>query len=94
MNAVINQPVSVAIDSHEFHFYTGGVFDYPCGTNLNHVVTLVGFDTDDDGDPYWIAKNSWGDRWGEGGYIRLKKDVPDKKGHCGLAMTPAFPIII
>ncbi|CAL9119274.1 unnamed protein product [Musa textilis] len=93
MNAVANQPVSVSIDSHEFHLYTGGIFNHPCGTNLNHEVTLVGYDTDDNGVRYWIAKNSWGDAWGEDGYIRLKKDVPEKEGQCGLAMRASFPNI-
>ncbi|URE30863.1 hypothetical protein MUK42_17965 [Musa troglodytarum] len=93
MNAVANQPVSVSIDSHEFQFYSGGIFDEPCGTNLNHEVTLVGYDTADDGGPYWIAKNSWGESWGEEGYILLKKDVPEKEGQCGLAIRAAFPVI-
>ncbi|CAL9119266.1 unnamed protein product [Musa textilis] len=93
MNAVANQPVSVSIVSNEFHFYTGGIFDYPCGTNLNHEVTLVGYDTADNRDSYWIAKNSWGKAWGEDGYIRLNKDVPEKEGQCGLAMRAAYPVI-
>ncbi|URE30869.1 hypothetical protein MUK42_17965 [Musa troglodytarum] len=80
MNAVANQPVC-------------GIFDEPCGTNLNHEVTLVGYDTADDGGPYWIAKNSWGESWGEEGYILLKKDVPEKEGQCGLAIRAAFPVI-
>ncbi|CAL9093827.1 unnamed protein product [Musa acuminata var. zebrina] len=93
MNAVANQPVSVSIDSHEFQFYTGGIFDGPCGTNLNHEVTLVGYGTDKNGTAYWIAKNSWGTLWGDDGYILLKKDVAEKEGLCGLAIRASYPII-
>ncbi|RRT31616.1 hypothetical protein B296_00057283 [Ensete ventricosum] len=78
MNAVANQPVSVAIDSHEIQFSSGGIYDGPCGTNLNHEVTLVGYGTDADGTAYWIAENSWGTAWGESGYILLAKDVAEK----------------
>ncbi|THU49869.1 hypothetical protein C4D60_Mb06t14110 [Musa balbisiana] len=93
MNAVANQPVSVSIDSHEFQFYTGGIFDGPCETNLNHEVTLVGYGTEENGAKYWIAKNSWGTLWGDDGYILLKKDVAEKEGQCGLAIRASYPII-
>ncbi|RWV93495.1 hypothetical protein BHE74_00059423 [Ensete ventricosum] len=93
MNAVANQPVSVAIDSHEIQFYSGGIYDGPCGTNLNHEVTLVGYDTDEDGTAFWIAKNSWGTAWGESGYILLAKDVAETEGRCGLAIRASYPVI-
>ncbi|RWV93496.1 hypothetical protein GW17_00044197 [Ensete ventricosum] len=93
MNAVANQPVSISVDAHKFQFYSGGIFDEPCETNLNHDITLVGYGTDENGTAYWIAKNSWGDSWGDDGYILLKKDIAQKEGHCGLTLRAYYPII-
>ncbi|XP_057425565.1 senescence-specific cysteine protease SAG39-like [Lotus japonicus] len=66
LQAVAKQPVIVAIDAsrNDFKDYNGGIFRGQCGTILNHVITLVGFDTDDDGSKYWIGKNSWETNWG------------------------------
>ncbi|KAJ4699850.1 Cysteine Protease [Melia azedarach] len=43
LNAVANQPVSVAIDARNLKLYDGGIFDGECGTSLNHGVTVVGY---------------------------------------------------
>jgi C1A family cysteine protease len=51
----------------EWQFYSSGIFNGCTGSpDLNHAVTLVGYDT-----TKWIVKNSWGTGWGEGGYIYL-----------------------
>ncbi|XP_076939635.1 cysteine proteinase COT44-like [Bidens hawaiensis] len=91
--AVANQPVAVAIDSHsqDFHLYESGIFNSPCGTNLDHGVVLVGYGSED-GNDYWIVRNSWGVGWGEQGYIRMERNVPEKEGKCGIAMAASYPI--
>ena len=93
--AVSKQPVSIALDasSKEFQLYSNGIFDSTgCGTTLDHGVLIVGYGTED-GKDYWIVKNSWGESWGEDGYIRIARNVNDKKGSCGLAMMPVMPML-
>ncbi|KAJ9565867.1 hypothetical protein OSB04_001833 [Centaurea solstitialis] len=94
LQVVTHQPVSIAIDAsgYGFHFYSGGVFDGICGTDLNHAITAVGYGTATDGTKYWLMKNSWGTSWGENGYIRIKRDVSAKEGLCGIAMDSSYPV--
>lgn len=94
LKAVANQPVSVAIDAggQDFQFYSEGVFTGECGTELNHGVAAVGYGTTLDGTKYWIVKNSWGEEWGEKGYIRMQRGVSAKEGLCGIAMEASYPI--
>ncbi|KAG6553379.1 hypothetical protein Mapa_005114 [Marchantia paleacea] len=93
--AVAHQPVSVAIDAGDFSFqlYTSGIFNGPCGTDLDHGVTAVGYGTAADED-FWIVKNSWGAGWGEEGYIRIQRNVPEAEGMCGIAMMASYPTLM
>uniref|UniRef100_A0A5B7BTU5 Putative cysteine protease n=1 Tax=Davidia involucrata TaxID=16924 RepID=A0A5B7BTU5_DAVIN len=93
LQAVANQPVSVAIEGtgYDFTYYSSGVFTGTCGTNLDHAVTVVGYGTDDtDGTKYWLVKNSWGTGWGENGYMRIQRDATEG-GLCGIAMQASYP---
>lgn len=78
--------VAVAIEAENdlFRAYSGGVITKDCGTNLDHAVTAVGYGTDDNGQEYFIVKNSWGTSWGEQGYVRI---APDQ---CGITLYPAI----
>lgn len=88
--ALTRQTVSVAIDAGPIQFYTSGVFTADCGTQLDHGVLAVGYGTEN-GQDFWIIRNSWGGSWGEEGYFRLHRDNEHGPGKCGLLMQASYP---
>ncbi|MQM05124.1 hypothetical protein Taro_037930 [Colocasia esculenta] len=95
LKAVARQPIAVVFDGHDksFQHYKSGVYTGPCISFFTvHALTIVGYGASDDGTKYWTAKNSYGESWGEGGYVRVQRDVQDPAGMCGIATWPLYPI--
>ena len=67
-------PLVICISVYSnFMSYKGGIYDTIEGEREGgHLVALIGYD---DINRCWLVKNSWGDRWGEDGYIRISYDV-------------------
>lgn len=87
-------PISVAIDAgqNSFHLYSKGVYYEPlCGKEVNHAVLVVGYGTDSYGQDYWLVKNSWGEQWGDGGYIKMARN---KNNNCEIASYAIYPKLI
>merc|ERR1711939_643755 len=94
-------PIACGIDAAPILKYTGGVVSDP-GDGVDHVISVVGWGTEGDKE-YWIVRNSWGEYWGEMGYVRVEKGnnalhleeqcawaVPDKWTEGPLAASTNF----
>jgi len=93
--AIAQGPTSVTVEADRwaFQLYNGGVLNaQDCGTNLDHAITGIGYGTEG-GQQYYIVRNSWGDRWGEEGYIRIATESGSSKGICGIQQQSVWPNI-
>ncbi|CAN1824147.1 Probable cysteine protease RD21B [Linum perenne] len=90
--AVAKQPVSVGVCGSDrgFQLYSKGIFNGPCSTSLDHAILIVGYGSEN-GVDYWIAKNSWGTRWGMNGYIHMARNTGSSQGVCGINMLASYP---
>lgn len=95
--AIALQPTVVPIQADEsnFMFYSEGIMNSGCGTTLNHAVVAVGYGTDTvTGHDYYKIRNSWGDKWGEQGYIRIARgERYNPLGLCGVQTDPTLPVL-
>ncbi|XP_004987384.1 ervatamin-C, partial [Setaria italica] len=73
LQAVTYGPVGVSIavgpNNLEFRYYDGGIYSGPCGVANDHAILLVGYESN-----LYVLKNSYGERWGDDGYMYLKRD--------------------
>ncbi|XP_004618593.2 cathepsin W [Sorex araneus] len=98
-------PITVTINMKLLQLYTGGVImatASECDPRMvDHVVLLVGFGKGSgraatalrprprQSRPYWLLKNSWGDKWGEKGYFRLHRG----SNTCGIKKFPLTALL-
>ena len=51
--------------------YTGGIYCDDTGDmEIVHDISIVGYG-EEDGQKYWLVRNSWGTHWGENGFFRV-----------------------
>jgi len=61
-------PVSAAVNAGPLHDYPGGIYSSEGESKgTTHIVSIVGWGTNEDGVKFWIVRNSWGAYWGEMG---------------------------
>ena len=93
MKAALDQgvlAVAIEADKRVFQTYKSGVLSSSeCGTKLDHAVTAVGYGVED-GQEYFLIKNSWNTTWGDQGYVKLAMN--STTGTCGVQEDPMLPI--
>ena len=70
----------------DFMSYKGGIYEHKSGYVMGgHAVVIVGWGVEN-GVNYWIVQNSWGDKWGENGFFRIKFGQCgfDSRGYAGV----------
>ncbi|XP_010999738.1 PREDICTED: low-temperature-induced cysteine proteinase-like [Populus euphratica] len=93
--AAAQQPISVGMDGSaiDFQLYTGGIYDGDCSDDpddIDHAVLIVGYGSEN-GEDYWIVKNSWGTSWGIEGYFYIKRNTDLPYGVCAINAMASYP---
>lgn len=84
-------PVACGINADPIHNWTGpGVYTKNVTGSLNHIISIVGWGVDNDKDktPYWLIRNSWGEYWGEQGYMKVARgnNIINIEEYCAYAV--------
>ena len=87
MNAVATQgPIAISVDAG-WGGYESGIYNAPLtNPDIDHAVVLVGYG-EENGQKYWLVRNSWSPTWGEKGYIRIARSDKDES-NCAMDVTP------
>jgi len=82
-------PIACTIDAGPIEKYTGGI---ATGKSFmtDHVISVVGWGTDATEGLYWIVRNSWGEYWGEQGYVKVKSGALALERACAWATVKDF----
>ncbi|MDM7987856.1 MAG: C1 family peptidase [Smithella sp.] len=75
-------PLVTTMDVYtDFFYYSGGIYSYATGNyEGGHAILIVGYS---DSSQYFIAKNSWGTGWGEGGFFNIAYSQLEAPVHFG-----------
>lgn len=82
-------PVSCGIDANPLLNYESGIIK-DAGDFVDHVISVVGWGTDPTEGMYWIVRNSWGEFWGEMGFVRVAKGALLVEDQCTWAVPSGY----
>jgi len=83
-------PIACGIDANPLRTYTTGIAT-KTSTDTDHVISVVGWGTDEKEGLYWHVRNSWGEYWGEGGFFKVKSGALNlESAGCAWAVPKDF----
>jgi len=72
MKEIYNRgPIACNVDANKILNYAGGIVTDE-GDETDHTISVVGWGTDVAKGLYWIVRNSWGEYYGDQGYVYVK----------------------
>jgi len=82
-------PISCGIDAMPLLNYESGIIKKK-SFETDHVISVVGWGTDANEGMYWIVRNSWGEYWGEMGFVRVAEGSLNLEDQCAWAVPDTF----
>lgn len=88
MRAMLKGPVAVSVAASNWQSYASGIFN-SCDEEwtIDHATLATGYG-EDNGQLFFRIRNSWGEDWGELGYIRIERPSSGDAVECGEDMHP------
>merc|ERR1712107_942107 len=74
-------PIACGIDAMPLLNWESGIIS-TAGSGSDHVISVVGWGKDASQGQYWIVRNSWGEYWGEMGYVRVAFGALNVESQC------------
>jgi len=81
-------PIACGIDAQPLLNFESGIVSKKGGM-VDHVISVVGWGVED-GQQYWWVRNSWGEYWGEMGYVRVAKGALAVEEQCAWGVPGDF----
>ena len=85
-------PIACGINANPILDYKGGIFDnVNASHNIDHIISVIGWGfSKKSNKQYWIVRNSWGEYWGELGYIRVTVNQLGLEDDCAWAVPDTW----
>jgi len=66
-------PIACGVNANPLRDYVGGIATTKSSeSDIDHIISIVGWGSDAKLGQYWVVRNSWGQYWGEGGFFRAQ----------------------
>jgi cathepsin X len=82
-------PLACGIDAGPLLNFESGIIKNEAA-DVDHVISVVGWGEDEKDGGYWWVRNSWGEYWGEMGYVRVAYGSLGVESQCAWAVPKAF----
>jgi len=94
MKEIYNRgPIACGIDAMPLLNFESGIAT-DRGSGVDHVISVVGWGEDKaSNQQYWIVRNSWGEYWGEMGYVRVAFGALQVESQCSWAVPGSYTAI-